>query len=116
VAETLARYHFLLFPTLSENFGHVIFEALGAGCAPVISDRTPWRGLMEKGLGWDIPLEQPTTWVQAIAECIAMDEVQQEQLAARCIAFASEWPEASGVIQKSRDLFHEAARGGRKPA
>lgn len=116
VAETLAGYDFLLFPTLSENFGHVIYEALGVGCPPVISDRTPWRGLVEKGVGWDIPLEEPTAWRQAIAECVAMDGAQHEQLAAGCIAFAHDWPAASGVVQKNLDLFHEAASCGSAPA
>ena len=82
----------------------------------MISDRTPWRGLVEKGLGWDIPLEEPTAWRQALAECVAMDGAQHEQLAARCVAFAHDWPAASGVIQKNLDLFHRAASGGSAPA
>ena len=108
VAETLAGYHFLLFPTLSENFGHVIFEALGTGCPLVISDRTPWRGLVEKGLGWDIPLEEPTAWRQALAECVAMDGAQHEQLAARCVSFArlalnvGRYPKESGFVPRGR--------------
>ena len=37
VVETFANYDIFLFPTLGENFGHVISEALLAGCIPVIS-------------------------------------------------------------------------------
>ena len=31
-----------VFPTLSENFGHVIFESLSYGCPVLISPHTPW--------------------------------------------------------------------------
>jgi glycosyltransferase involved in cell wall biosynthesis len=54
---TLARYDLMLLPTLNENYGHVIAEALAAGCPPLISDGTPWRDLERRGVGWDLPLE-----------------------------------------------------------
>lgn len=43
IHETFAKYHAFLFPTLSENFGHVIAEALSVGCPVIISDQTPWN-------------------------------------------------------------------------
>ena len=55
----LGKHHVFLFPTLGENFGQVILEAMTAGCAILISDATPWRGLQEKGYGWELPLAQP---------------------------------------------------------
>src|SRR5437763_11925081 len=42
-----AEYHFFLFPTLGENFGHVIVEALAAGCPLIISTETPWSSLQQ---------------------------------------------------------------------
>jgi glycosyltransferase involved in cell wall biosynthesis len=39
----LHEYDVMLLPTLGENFGHSIIEALDAGLPVVISDRTPWR-------------------------------------------------------------------------
>jgi len=56
VVKTLAKYDVFLFPTLGENFGHVISEAMSAGCIPVISDTTPWLDLNEKNAGCVIPL------------------------------------------------------------
>ncbi len=44
------NYHGFLFPTLSENYGHVIIEAIIAGCIPIISrGTTPWDDLAEYG-------------------------------------------------------------------
>jgi glycosyltransferase involved in cell wall biosynthesis len=73
VISTLAGYHLFFLPTLGENYGHVILEALLGGCPVLISDQTPWRGLEEKGVGWDIPLNQPERYAQVIREFLDMD-------------------------------------------
>ena len=45
------------FPTLGENYGHVIFEALSVGCIPVISDQTPWHEISLKHAGYELSLD-----------------------------------------------------------
>lgn len=40
VVPTLTQYHVFLFPTLGENFGHVIWEAYYAGCFIITSRKT----------------------------------------------------------------------------
>lgn len=42
VQEKLSHEDVLILPTKSENYGHVIFEALSVGCIPLISNQTPW--------------------------------------------------------------------------
>jgi glycosyltransferase involved in cell wall biosynthesis len=42
VAQTFAAHDVFIFPTRGENFGHVIYEALAAGTAVLLSDQTPW--------------------------------------------------------------------------
>ena len=66
VKETLLNYQLFFMPTLSENFGHSIAESLSVGTPVLISDNTPWRGLSEKGLGWDINLEDDKKFVEII--------------------------------------------------
>lgn len=63
VDATLATYDLFLLPTLGENYGHVIRESLAAGVPVLISDQTPWRDLQTKGVGADLPLEQPDSFV-----------------------------------------------------
>ncbi|MEI8373985.1 MAG: glycosyltransferase family 4 protein [Planctomycetota bacterium] len=67
------RSHDLFFlPTLGENFGHVIIEALRAGCPVLISDTTAFRQLESQGAGWDLPLENPDGFRQVLQQCAAM--------------------------------------------
>ena len=48
VVREMASHDLFFLPTLGENFGHVIFEALAAGCPILISDQTPWRNLEKR--------------------------------------------------------------------
>jgi glycosyltransferase involved in cell wall biosynthesis len=66
VSGVLSDYHVLFLPTLGENYGHVIHEALSVGRPVIISDRTPWTGLADTGVGWDLPLEDPDAWLRAV--------------------------------------------------
>ncbi|WP_327026915.1 glycosyltransferase [Micromonospora sp. NBC_01739] len=51
VRSTFARYDAFVFPTLGENFGHVIAESLSASCPVICSDQTPWTDLLTAGGG-----------------------------------------------------------------
>lgn len=63
--------HLFFLPTLGENYGHAIIEALLSGTPVLISDQTPWRGLEESGLGADYSLkdsEKFTAFIEAVAK------------------------------------------------
>lgn len=51
VRQTFSRYDAFLFPTLGENFGHVIGESLSASCPVVCSGETPWSSVLASGGG-----------------------------------------------------------------
>ncbi len=72
VVPRLADYDLFFFPTRGENFGHVISESLAAGTPLLISDTTPWRGLAERSIGWDLPLEAPERFARAIEDMARM--------------------------------------------
>ena len=72
VNKTLVKYDFFVLPTLGENFGHAIFEALSAGVPVLISDQTPWRDLYAQQAGWDMPLREDI-WRDILTRAIAMD-------------------------------------------
>lgn len=70
VHETFSRYDAFLFPTFSENYGHVIIESLLSGCPVIVSDRTPWKDLQEAGAGHVCPLEDVAAFERAVQEVI----------------------------------------------
>lgn len=74
IHKTFCQYDAFLFPTLSENYGHVIAEALVSGCIPIISDQTPWTDMNEASAGWAIPLADVTAFKEAIQDVVDMDE------------------------------------------
>lgn len=73
IHETFSRYHAFLFPTLSENFGHVIAEALSVGCPVIISDQTPWNDVQYIDGGWSIPLDKIENFTSAIKDILYID-------------------------------------------
>lgn len=110
VVDILADYDLFLLPTVGENFGHVVLEALLAGCPALISDRTPWRGLATKGVGWDLPLEQPEKFTAVLQECVDMDEQELAKWSRRARAFAQQYFHDKTVLEQTRALFREAVR------
>jgi glycosyltransferase involved in cell wall biosynthesis len=105
VSKTLADYDLFLFPTLGENFGHVIAEALFAGLPVLISDQTPWRQLSENNIGWDISLQDKAAFVAAIESCCQKtgDEYATWRQSIRCWALENIGNQAA--IDATRQLF-----------
>jgi glycosyltransferase involved in cell wall biosynthesis len=105
VAHTMVGGHFFVLPTQGENFGHVFIEALSAGCPLVISDRTPWTGLAEKEIGWDISLERPDEWKRVIRRCVDMDSAEYIKLSANARNFAQAWLSDRSVEDATRAVL-----------
>lgn len=94
VVETLKGYHIFLFPTLGENFGHVIQEALSAGCPCIISDQTPWQDLYEKNAGYVGALDNINGFVQELEKYAAMNQSEYDFYCNSALDYA---------VQKSRE-------------
>ncbi len=79
IPKAFEEYHFFYLPTLGENFGHAIAEALNSATPVIISNKTPWQNLSEKNAGWDLPLESKG-FVEIMKTCLEMsDEVYQKK-------------------------------------
>lgn len=73
LGEVWSRSHALLMPTSHENFGHAVVEAWAHGRPVLLSDQTPWRGLAELDLGWDLPLDL-ALWTRAFESAMHWTE------------------------------------------
>ena len=68
------NYDCFLFPTFSENYGHVIVEAMLSSCPIVISKgTTPWDDIDKHG-GFTIPLDEPNQFIDVLNNISHMDE------------------------------------------
>ncbi len=97
--------HFLLFPTLNENFGHVIIESLSLGCPVIVSDRTPWLNLEEKKVGWDIELTNYKKFVDVLNTCGEMDQEEYNIWSKSAYTYAHLIKNDVSVIGQNRLLF-----------
>lgn len=117
VIATMKSNHFFVLPTLGENYGHAIDEALQAGIPILISDCTPWNDISRLGAGWTIPLNSPERWSNIITGCIDMDGSTYNKMSEACkLATASIWNESARIdanikllnsqFATSRNRFH----------
>lgn len=74
VMEILSDYDVFLFPTLGENYGHVIAEAMAAGTIPLISDETPWLDMEKYNAGYALPLEDIASFAEVLKDLATEDE------------------------------------------
>lgn len=88
VVETLKDQDVFLFPTLGENFGHVIQEALSAGCPCIISNQTPWQDFESQGVGYVLSLNDNKPFVDAIERYAAMEPKEFQEVSAKAHQYA----------------------------
>jgi glycosyltransferase involved in cell wall biosynthesis len=105
VHATLAKYHVFLFPTLNENFGHVILEALLARLPLVLSDTTFWRGLEAHGAGYDLPLDDDAGFDAALREFSEMDQPRYDEMSAAALKLAHAYLDDPTPRDATSELF-----------
>jgi glycosyltransferase involved in cell wall biosynthesis len=114
VAQVFAEHDLFLFPTLGENYGHVICESLAAGCPVLISDQTQWCDLEERGAGWVVPLENTEQFRAILQQCVEADGELYDALSAGARRYAKCVTSASEIVDANRRLFHNAKVSSRK--
>ncbi|MFM9009314.1 MAG: glycosyltransferase family 4 protein [Planctomycetota bacterium] len=115
VRSVLAAHDLFFLPTLGENFGHGIFEALAAGIPVLVSDRTPWRDLEAAGVGWVFPLEDHRPFVSAIEGLAAMRPEARLAMRHRAHDYAARVAASAEARDANRRLFRTALDQPRRP-
>jgi len=98
--------HIFFFPTLGENFGHVISEALVGGCPLILSDQTPWRNLSDKNIGWDIPLSEKNKFIDAVQVFTDMNQKEYDDKSKRSNFFGLKSSASKDTLIKYKNIFN----------
>lgn len=106
--EVLSRYDLFVQPSLSENFGYSIVEAVAAGTPVLISDRTPWNEVTDAGIGAALPLERPDLWVAKLQEFVDMDDAGWRA----CSDRTREWLRGRGTAAGGLTRVYRSLGGG----
>ena len=88
ITSILSFYDAFLFPTLSENFGHVIFESLKSSCIPIISNTTPWNDIKDFGAGYVFELNDYKSFASAIDYLHALSLKEINKIKKNCYLYA----------------------------
>lgn len=87
VQKVISDYDIFVLPSKSENYGHVIFEALSVGCIPVISDRTPWCDLEKKQSGFICEMTVDS-FAKKLNELISLNEGEINTIKLNAVQYA----------------------------
>ena len=104
VQEYLMKQDIMLFPSKSENYGHVVFEALSVGCIPIVSNRTPWTNLDEIGAGY-IVARDVDSFGLVIQKYIDLDQKEKKKMSNSAIELAKYKVEQSKKETGYRKIF-----------
>lgn len=105
VVETFRQNHVFLFPTLGENFGHVIVEAFLGGCPVLLSDQTPWRDLSARGVGWDLPLEGADRFREVLERLVNLSAEEYEVMASNARRYGHGIVTNEELVAENRRMF-----------
>ena len=104
--ERMREHDFFILPTLNENFGHSIIEALSLGLPVMISDQTPWNDLNAFGAGWVIPLNEEARWIKSLNQASQLTDAEYEKMSAQAIQYVSEKIDIAEIRGKYLQLFN----------
>jgi len=104
VSKVFSEHDLFVFPTLGENFGHVVYESLCAGTPVLLSDQTPWTHQADGSITV-LPLDHDDDWLRALAS--AASQSQSAKLCARQAAhnFAQRYFKESKDVAANLAMF-----------
>ena len=107
VPKILREYDFFMMLSEGENFGHAILEAFSAGVPVIISNKTPWSGLNQKGIGWDIDNNNTNLIDQVLKEVCGMPSIEYAQKSKAAYDFATQFVNDKQLLKNYKSLFDD---------
>ena len=114
-ARAYAGAEIFVLPTLHENFGMVVAEALAHGTPVISTVGAPWEGLTHERCGWWID-HGPESLAATLKEGMALSDEERAQMGRR----GREWMRRdfswSTIAEKMMRLYEWCAGTGERPA
>lgn len=101
----LSKYDLFFFPTLGENYGHVIAESLSVGTPLLISNTTPWINLDYHGIGKDIDLNNMMEFVDYLEDFNCKNIQERTLMRENALKYFSEKFCGKNIVAATYDLF-----------
>jgi glycosyltransferase involved in cell wall biosynthesis len=101
----LSENHFMILPSLGENYGYSIIESFCAGRPVIITDKTPWHNLLEEKIGWDLPVNHHDEFVAALNQAAAMLQDEFTQWSASALDFAGRLSSTNNYKRQYAEMF-----------
>jgi glycosyltransferase involved in cell wall biosynthesis len=105
VVSFLSRFDLFVFPTLGENFGHVVLESLAAGTPIIVGSDTPWRKIEASGAGWVCDPTDPGALAKLIENFLSLDEEARGRMRLAARNLATEVLNDPGSLNANRAMF-----------
>ncbi|TXC81396.1 glycosyltransferase [Luteibaculum oceani] len=99
------KFDVLCCPSLSENYGQSIAQALAWGIPVIASENTPWEGLEEANAGFTIDPSNTQGYEDRIIRYLEIGGEDWERLRYNVIKFAQSKFNFNEQIQAYRDMF-----------
>jgi glycosyltransferase involved in cell wall biosynthesis len=103
-----------VLPSLSENFGIVVAEALSAGVPVVTTTGTPWSVLREKEIGWCVEPEVDSL-ATALASATQMRTCDLREMGQRGSNWVRSEFQWDAIAQQMCQFYDWLDGGGAKP-
>ena len=104
--EVYSQYDCFVFPTLFENYGQVIAEAISHDCPVVISkNTTPWDDINDDVAPLAAPLESQDLFVKALTEIMRMNNEEYTALIEKLRAYAEKKMNIAEIKQQYISMF-----------
>ena len=107
VGKVISRYHAFYMPTIGENYGHSIVEAMMHSRPVVISNMTPWNGIEEAGGGYAISLNRPEVFEQRLNELCQMDNRAYQMMCIAAKTYIGKQLNLEKIVQQYIACFNE---------
>jgi glycosyltransferase involved in cell wall biosynthesis len=111
----LAASDLLMLPSLTESFGGVVAEALGAARPVIATTSTPWAALATERCGWLADATPDALAAALTTACRDTDDAERADMGARGRAWASRALGWAPVARDMHALYRWVLHGGTPP-